>query len=232
MFVEENSSVVFKATNNGLILIMNDEYDFEEIYAQVEKKLAAAGKFFKGASLVVKYRGRKLSADEEEKICYLMSEKTEAKIIAFEEDCNYDSNILENSFDFEENDKPVSYIKKFYFKGIEEGVTKFYRGTVRSGQLLNFNGNVVILGDVNPGAEVEATGNIVIMGTLRGTVHAGMDGNKEAIIAALSLQPVQIRIASVITRPPDDAGEKVPMVPEIAYVKEDMIYIERFLSQR
>ncbi|HHY23721.1 MAG TPA: septum site-determining protein MinC, partial [Clostridiaceae bacterium] len=175
--MEENSSVVFKATNNGLILIMNDEYDFEEIYAQVEKKLAAAGKFFKGASLVVKYRGRKLSADEEEKICYLMSEKTEAKIIAFEEDCNYDSNILENSFDFEENDKPVSYIKKFYFKGIEEGVTKFYRGTVRSGQLLNFDGNVVILGDVNPGAEVEATGNIVIMGTLRGTVHAGMDGN-------------------------------------------------------
>lgn len=230
--MEENGIVIFKATNNGLVLIMKKEDDFDEIYAQIEKKLAAAGKFFKGASLVVKYRGRKLSADEEEKICQLMSNKTEAKIITFEEDTNYDQNVLESNLSFEENDKPAFYIKKFYFKGIEEGVTRFYRGTVRSGQLLNFNGNIVILGDVNPGAEVEAAGNIIIMGTLRGTVHAGMDGNKESIIAALSLQPVQIRIANVITRSPDNAEEKAPMVPEIAYVKDDTIYIERFLIQR
>ncbi len=240
--MDENSSVVFKATNNGLILIMKDEDDFEKTYDQIGKKLAAAGKFFKGASLVVKYRGKKLSSDEEEKICNLMSDKTEARIIAFEEDTNYepnaDLNVLENSFNIEENNKPASYIKKFFFKGIEEGITKFYRGTVRSGQLLNFNGNVVILGDVNPGAEVQATGNIIIMGTLRGTVHAGMDGNKEAIIAALSFQPVQLRIASVITRPPDDVEDKGSMVPEvtyipeIAYIKEDMVYIERLLPQR
>ena len=230
--MDENNSIVFKATNNGLILLMKEDEDFEKIYDQVEKKLASAGRFFKGASLVVKYRGKTLSPDEAERISQLMSDITEAEILAFDEDTNHDPNVLENSFDIEENDQPVSYIKEYYFKGIEEGVTKFYRGTVRSGQLLNFNGNVVILGDVNPGAEVQATGNIIVMGTLRGTVHAGMDGNREAIVAALNLQPVQLRIASIITRPPDDTGVKGPMVPEIAYVKEDMVYIERFLPQR
>lgn len=111
--MSENSSVVFKATNNGLILIMKDEDDFEKIYAQVEKKLAAAGKFFKGASLIVKYRGKKLSTDRAKKISSLMSDKTEAEVIAFEEDTNYDPDALEDGQDIEETDKPISYIKKF-----------------------------------------------------------------------------------------------------------------------
>ncbi len=119
-----------------------------------------------------------------------------------------------------------------FFKGIEEGRTKFYRGTIRSGQLITFDGNLVILGDVNPGAVIEATGNIVVMGLLRGVVHAGSDGNKEAIVAALGLNPTQLRIADIITRPPDEKGTSANQVPELAYVKGDMLFVERFLPQR
>jgi septum site-determining protein MinC len=230
--MEENNSIIFKATNNGLILIMNESDDFEKIYEQVKKKLNAAGRFFKGSSLTVKYKGRKLTEDEEEKLCRLMSEMTEAEIKSFEEDKDYDMKVPDKNFEVEENNEPVLYISSFYFKGIEEGITKFYKGTVRSGQLVSFDGNVVILGDVNPGAEIQATGNIIVMGYLRGIVHAGMDGNKEAIVAALNLQPVQLRIANIITRPPDGTENKGAIVPEIAYIKDEQVYIERFLPQR
>lgn len=230
--MEESNSIIFKATNNGLILIMSESDDFEIIYNKVGKKLNAAGRFFKGSSLVVRYRGKKLTEEEEEKLCRLMTEKTEAEIKSFEEDKDYDMKMPGKIFEVEENNEHVPYYSSFYFKGIEEGITKFYKGTVRSGQLVSFNGNLVILGDVNPGAEVQAAGNIVVMGYLRGTVHAGMDGNKEAIIAALNLQPVQLRISNIITRPPDEAEHKGAIEPEIAYIKDEQVYIERLLPQR
>jgi septum site-determining protein MinC len=98
--------------------------------------------------------------------------------------------------------------------------------------LVSFEGNLVVIGDVNPGGEVVATGNVVVMGSLRGIVHAGADGNKEALVVALNLQPTQLRIADVITRSPDEKGARNPFIPELAYVKDDMVYIERFLPQR
>jgi septum site-determining protein MinC len=97
---------------------------------------------------------------------------------------------------------------------------------------VNFDGNLVVIGDVNPGGEVVAAGNVVVMGSLRGIVHAGADGNKEAIVAAFNLQPTQLRIADVITRSPDDKDSRNPAVPELAFVKDDMVYIERYLPQR
>jgi len=241
----DGGGIIFKATNNDLILIMNEKDSIETICEQVEKKLKAAGKFFKGVSLSVKYRGKKLLPEEKDRLCRLMEEHTEAQITSFEEDTEYVSEYSNQdsasgrSNRAEEDDRGEIgdlYIKKFYFKGIDEGITKFYRGTVRSGQLISFDGNLVILGDVNPGAEIQATGNVIVIGALKGTVHAGMDGNKQAIIVALGIQPVQLRIADIITRPPDDTENiresKNSFVPEIAYIKDDLIYIERFLPQR
>ncbi|MBC7106160.1 MAG: septum site-determining protein MinC, partial [Firmicutes bacterium] len=73
--------------------------------------------------------------------------------------------------------------------------TILVRRTLRSGQRLCYNGNVVILGDVNPGAEVVAAGNVIVMGVLRGVVHAGANGNEEAVVLAFRLRPTQLRIA-------------------------------------
>jgi septum site-determining protein MinC len=125
-------------------------------------------------------------------------------------------------------------MNNFFFKGIDQGPAKFYRGTVRSGQLISYEGNLVVIGDVNPGGEVVATGNIIVMGSLRGMVHAGADGNKEAIVVAFNLQPMQLRIADVITRSPDEKELKntFTFIPELAYVKDDIVYIERYLPQR
>ena len=222
----DECNVTFKATVNGLVLIMKEEDDFEAIYEQVEKKLASAGKFFKGASLTVKYRGRKLAKQDEDRISELMISRTGAEIKSFEEDT--EEQVLPQKGTVQQPTNKIQ-MKKLFFRGIDEGNSKFFRGTVRSGQLISFRGNVVVIGDVNPGGQVEATGNIIVMGSLRGMVHAGADGNKDAVVAALNLQPTQLRIADIITRPPDDKGARGAFIPEIAVVKDDMIYIERFL---
>jgi septum site-determining protein MinC len=223
----EENIISFKATANGLILIMREEDDFDSIYEHVARKLESSGRFFKGASLTVKYRGKKLNPEEEQKIVKLISEKADAEIQSFEED----TSIPEPDQAETDKSREKPKLRLMHFKGLEEGMTKFYRGTVRSGQLVSFEGNLVVIGDVNPGGEVIATGNVVVMGSLRGMVHAGADGNKEAVVAALSLQPTQLRIADVITRPPDTKETRQGLIPELAFVKDDLVYIERFLPQ-
>ena len=224
----EENVVSFKATVNGLILILREEDDFDAVYRHVEMKVASSGKFFKGASIGVKYRGRKLSETEEGKIASLLGSRTGAEIKSFEEDTEQPEKQV-NAESPQTREKPR--MRMMYFKGLEEGMTKFYKGTVRSGNLVSFEGNLVVMGDVNPGGEIVATGNVIVMGSLRGIVHAGADGNKEAVVAALNLQPTQLRIADVITRSPDTKGGKATMNPEMAFVKDDMVYIENFLPQ-
>lgn len=99
--------------------------------------------------------------------------------------------------------------------------------TIRSGQTVRYNGNVVVLGDVNPGAEVIAAGNIIVMGVLRGVVHAGASGDGNAVVIAYRLRPTQLRIANHITRAPDDE-EEVSQGPEVARIKDGVVTIEAF----
>ena len=105
----------------------------------------------------------------------------------------------------------------------------FHTGTLRSGQNIHSDAHLVILGDVNPGAEVTAVGNIVVLGALRGIVHAGTAGNRSTSVSALVLNPTQIRIADIITRSPDETTEMHQ--PEIAYIKDDRIYIDSIIKK-
>lgn len=104
------------------------------------------------------------------------------------------------------------------------------RATVRSGQTIESEGNLVVIGDVNPGGIVMARGNIVIIGALRGMAHAGCDGNKEAIVVAFYLHPTQLRIANIIARKPDEEVE-LSKWPEIARVEENAVLIETYLPK-
>lgn len=105
-----------------------------------------------------------------------------------------------------------------------EGNAIVIKRTLRSGQSISYNGDVVIVGDVNAGAEVIAEGDIIIIGALRGVVHAGAMGNRDAIIYALEFSPTQVRIADIIARAPEEI--KSNLAPEIARIKENSIVIE------
>ncbi|MCF6465374.1 hypothetical protein C3E90_05645 [Clostridium sp. Cult2] len=110
-------------------------------------------------------------------------------------------------------------------------MTKFINTTIRSGQVVEYDGNIVIIGDVNPGALIKARGNIIILGTLRGVAHAGIDGNYKAIVAAYDLQPTQLRIANIIGRRPD--GDIVTSeLPEVAKIYDGEVLIEPYLPRK
>jgi septum site-determining protein MinC len=220
-------SVIFKATSDGLVLVMREEDDFESVVRMMEKKLDSAGKFFKGASISVRYRGKTLEKEQEKALWELMKERTGADIRSFEKDTS--SNLASQECKPEAPSARMVMKKLMNFKGLDEGITKFYKGTIRSGQMISFDGNLVVLGDVNPGGKLEASGNVVVMGSLRGTVHAGADGNRDAIVVAYNLQPMQLRIADVIARSPDEKGDEGMPIPEMAYIKDERVYIERFL---
>lgn len=209
-------SVGFKGTVNCLTMILqeNDEFDF--IKKEIENKIDDAGKFFKNAVLDVRYKGKNLTSQQEMEILELLSKRSGAQIksISKEED---GKDVVASTVDMH-----------IPFSGLDEGMSKFYRGTLRSGHKIDFDGNVIVMGDLNPGGEIRATGNVVVLGSLRGTVHAGADGNKDAIIVALMLRPTQLRIADIITRPPDEEDKSTDISPEMAYIKDDMMYIENF----
>ena len=91
----------------------------------------------------------------------------------------------------------------------------FIQRTMRSGFRVAYGGHVVVLGDVNPGAEIVAGGNIIVWGRLRGVVHAGADGDENALVCALDLAPTQLRIASLVSVTPKRKGKSHPEVARI-----------------
>ena len=111
---------------------------------------------------------------------------------------------------------------------LSEGSTLLVRKNLRSGQSITHEGTVILMGDVNPGAEIIATGHIFVIGHLRGIAHAGVKGDKGAVVYANRLQPTQLRIANLITRAPDEECT-VPNEPELARIKEGMVVIEKYL---
>ncbi len=95
--------------------------------------------------------------------------------------------------------------------------------TLRSGRTVRSGGHVVVLGDVNPGAEIVAGGDVIVWGRLRGTVHAGAHGDESSVVCALDMVPMQLRIAGHIAMSPDDKNHKPK--PEIALVRDNRIMV-------
>lgn len=111
-------------------------------------------------------------------------------------------------------------IKKSYNKEIASSDTKFHKGSLRSGQRVEYEGSIVIIGDVNAGAEIVAGDNVVILGTLRGLAHAGAKGNKQAIIAADEIDCAQIRISNII-KEIERNDDGIQICTTYAYVNDD-----------
>ncbi|HZX69176.1 MAG TPA: septum site-determining protein MinC, partial [Candidatus Elarobacter sp.] len=103
--------------------------------------------------------------------------------------------------------------------------TLYHRGTLRGGQALHNLGNLVVIGDVNPGAELVASGDVVVFGALRGVAHAGAQGDRSARVIALELAPTQLRIATLIAT--SDPGTK-SRGPEHASIVDERILVVPF----
>jgi septum site-determining protein MinC len=105
--------------------------------------------------------------------------------------------------------------------------TLYVRRTLRSGASVRFEGDIVVMGDVNPGAQVIGAGNVLVLGALKGLAHAGSAGNEDAFILAFDLRPTQLRIARKIAIPP----QRIPnsrFDPEVARIEDDHVVVEPY----
>ena len=202
-------NVVLKGTKDGISVVLKPEIPFDVIVGDVAEKFDKSKSFFSNGRYNINITGRKLQPAER-----LQLEKSISEILA---ECEINIGYIDE----------IKQSAKV-FNDIKEGYTKFHEGTLRSGQLIESQGNLVIIGDANPGSEVVAAGNVVVMGAIRGIVHAGCTGNRNAFVVALNLNPTQIRIADIITRPPDNEVRK-SITPERAYIKDNTIYIDEYL---
>mgnify|MGYP003372604888 CR=1 FL=1 len=166
---------------NEIVIKLNEEAEQNEIIEALKKKLPQLKKLYQDEKTPIMVMGKVLKNKEMDEIQELIKSKIDVEI------------------DF---DMPKSLglysIKKTFEKEIAVSETKFHRGSLRSGQKIETEGSLVVIGDVNSGAEVIASDNIIVLGALRGLAHAGAKGNKQAIIAAGLVDTVQIRIANVV----------------------------------
>jgi len=206
-----DQSITIKGNRDGLnvIINMNKYKDFEEMLESLIERLSKGSFFYKGSTL-------KITSDLKE---FSESQIRKLKDILFEQflikDCIFE--------DLEDTSNKM-------FSGIYEGRTKFLRRTIRSGQVINYSGNIVIIGDVNSGSEIYAGGNVIVLGALRGNVYAGNGGNTKAIVAAFYLMPGIIGISDIMTRAPEE--DQKPQYPEVAKVKGDTIIVEPYLLNK
>lgn len=186
---------------------ISEEAEEKEIIECLNKKIKDLKKLYKDDKTPIKVTGKVLKNKEMEEI----------------------QNIIKDTINVEvEFESPkilgLHGIKKAFNKEIESSDTKFQKGSLRCGQKVEYEGSIVVIGDVNAGAEVIASENIVILGTLRGLAHAGAKGNKNAIIATNVVDCPQIRISNVIK---EMEKEEEKAIKCYAYINEnDEIIIE------
>lgn len=164
-----------------IIIRISEKATHDETIECLNKKIPALKKLYKTEKTPICVTGKILKNREIEEIKEIITKEIDVKV-------KFDS----------PKELGLHGIKKAFEKDIDNSETKFYKGNMRSGQKIEFEGSLVILGDVNGGAEVIAGENIVVLGVLRGLAHAGAKGNKKAIIATNRIECPQLRIANIV----------------------------------
>lgn len=204
--------VMLKGNKSGIRIILDDELSFEELLEKVTEKFQNNADFLGDNRVVVAFDGRELSDEEEAVLLHTIQENSKLQIV-----CVID----------EDEEREALYERTLQEKlmAIDSNSGQFFKGNLRSGQVMEFETSIVILGDVNVGAQVVSTGNVVVLGKLNGTVYAGASGKEDAFIVATKMNPIQIRISDVIARTPDEK-ETPSNGPRIAYLREGAIYMD------
>ncbi|GCE25970.1 putative septum site-determining protein MinC [Dictyobacter alpinus] len=242
--------IAIKGTRNGLLLTLEPATPFSDLIAALADRLAESPSFFRGASLTVDTTQRSLRNNERVQLEDLLAhyhmsvsavetvadKRRAARTIALAiPDTNQAEAVTKEITPTPIVPTPIAPTPQEQNGQVQKDArdsmdTLFLRRTVRSGQAIHHNSNVVVLGDVNPGAEIVAGGDIIVWGVLRGMVHAGYPDNENSIVCSLQLSPVQLRIAHLLSRPPE--GFEAQPRPEVATIRQGQIVVETWVSGR
>ncbi len=195
---ETNSLIQIKGLRDGLLVSIDDAPWAEQriaLIAQVDAQPA----FFQGARLALDVASQVLHVNELVDLRDQLSERGIFLWAVISESPTTETTAQLLGLATRISKPRPEENRQFSVDDLGEETALFLNRTLRSGTRIEFAGHVVVLGDVNPGAEIVAEGNVMIWGRLRGMVHAGAKGNKKAVICALDLSPTQLRIAEEVS---------------------------------
>ncbi|WP_313132254.1 septum site-determining protein MinC [Anaerocolumna sp.] len=208
-----NNPVIIKGNKYGIVVVLDAFMKFDELKEKIAEKFRDSSKFFSKAQMAISFEGRTLSNEEQRTVLDIIAEETELHVVC----------VVENDPQKEEVFKKALDEK---LMELSNTTGQFYKGNLRSGQVLESETSIIVIGDVNPGARIVSKGNIIVLGSLKGTVFAGATGNTNSFVVALDMNPVQIRIADTIARSPDKPIKNAKRETKIAFLEEGNIYIE------
>jgi septum site-determining protein MinC len=198
---QKQHNVVIKGTKDGLTLHLDDMCSFQELVSELETKLSTNqhGDNRQLVAVQLKAGNRYLTPEQEEQLRAIVNQKNNLAVSAI------DSNVV---------------LKEEAVRLKEEAEIVTFSKIVRSGQVLQVSGDLLLIGDVNPGGTVIAGGNIFILGGLRGIAHAGYGGNTEAVIAASAIENAQLRIHDAILNPKERRNRQETSYMQCIYLNE------------
>lgn len=230
--MQGREAVVFRGDRHGLSLQIAHDAPFGDVIDELRRKLNKAADFFRGAQVRIE-SGQRPTDEVETRLLHELMRAHGMKLAGEAQAERADDRPAKVAETRPDNGSATARrlvdgaLASRSDNTAEREPCLLVERTLRSGQRIEYDGSVVVLGDVNPGADVVATGSIVVLGALRGMVHAGAGGSTEVRVVALRLHPTQLRIANYISRPPD--GEPPEAAgPEVALISGEHIQIERF----
>lgn len=202
--------ITIQLKKNEIWIKIKEDATEKEILECLKKKIIDLKKLYQEEKTPIKVKGKVLKNREMEEIQEIIRKEIKVEV------------------EFE-SPKTLGLhgIRKAFSQEIKSSETIFHKASLRSGQKVEFEGSIVIIGDVNAGAEVIAGENIIILGELRGLAHAGAKGNRQAIISANNIDCPQIRIADKIKEFEREEVEEASVIKKNAYINEhDEIIVE------
>lgn len=236
--------IEFKGIREGVLATIDSSVEWPNILAELTSRIDAQSSFFHGANIVLQLDARVLQRSELARLIALLHARQVqvASVLSSSAATQSAARQLGIAIDLAEipsattspsrnsviESTSPAYPEKMFGDEIKGNAAVLIRRTLRSGSIVQHEGHVVVLGDVNPGAEIIAGGDVIVWGHLRGVVHAGAMGDDGAVICALNLQPTQLRISGLISVSPPGRWRKSR--PEKAYIEDGQIRAEAWKS--
>ncbi|GIP16915.1 putative septum site-determining protein MinC [Paenibacillus montaniterrae] len=197
--------IMIKGVKDGLLFLLDDQCDFEVILSELKHKLEKTHQQLLSGPLIhitVKLGQRAITEEQSKQLSDILRAQGNLMVQAIESDV-----------------PPARKLRA-------HAQLKVATTIVRSGQEIDYDGDLLLLGDVHPGGVVRCTGDIYVMGALNGIAYAGINGRKEAIIAASVLKPTQMKIADIMSDPSDDV-EPGDGLMEYAYIENEQLCVQK-----
>ena len=203
------NAVVIKSSKAGMTVILDPELPFDELLDAIGKKFSESARFWGSVQMTLTLEGRDLTATQEFAIVDTITKNSQIEVLCL---LDTDAERIERC-EKALNDKLME---------LNSQTGQFYRGTLKRGDCLESEASIVIIGNVDHGARVTAKGNVIVLGELKGTVTAGVSGNPQAVVMALDMAPLQIRIGDMSSRF-NERNKRLGRGPMIALAEDGAI---------